>query len=339
MTVDLVLRNCKLVSPRGIVEGGVAIDGGVIIAVAKEPHLPRADKVIDAAGRPVLPDPLDGHCHTTSPPDTPTSATKAAARGGFTTVLDMPGYETPTFSPAEYGEKRKLFEGECYVDYTIHGACAAGYPAGSLAGMWGMGATGVKFFVSDPGPGWPQTFDGDILAGFRELAEVGGLAMIHAENDAIIKDSRRRLKTEGRRDYAAHLEERPRIAEEEAGRRIIRYLEDTGCRGLIVHTSVPDTVHEARAARARGVEVYVETCPQYLYLTEDDVRRRGPWVKFAPPARSRETVEEMRRLLSAGGSTPQPRTTRPTHGRRSWSATGTCWRRPTGYPASKRSCL
>lgn len=300
MTVDLVVKNAKIVTPRGITEGGIIINEGVITGITKDPHLPGADKVVDAAGNPVLPGLLDGHCHCTSPPDNPESSSQAGAKGGFTTLLDMPGYEVPTFSVEEYLLKKRSFSGSCYLDYTLHGAAASGYPEGSLSEMWCSGATGLKFFISDPGPGWPQTFDGEILHGFKELAKVDGLALIHAENYHIIRDNRKRLKEAGRKDFAAILEERPVIAEAEAGRRVIQYLEETDCRGLIVHTSVPDTVYEAAEARLRGVRVNVETCPQYLYITEDDVRVKGPWVKFAPPARSRETVLKMRKLLNQG---------------------------------------
>ena len=300
MTVDLVIKNAKLVTPRGIIEGGLIINDGIIVGITKDPHLPQADRVIDVHGKPILPGPIDGHCHTTSPPDNPESSTRAGAKGGFTTLLDMPGPEIPTFNKEEYIRKKRRFSGKCYLDYTLHGAAAAGYPAGSLSDMWAQRATGIKFFVSDPGTGWPQTFDGDILNGFREIAGVNGLALIHAENDQIIRDNHRRLKAEGRKDYPAYLEERPRIAEVEAGRRVIQYLEETGCRGLIVHTSIPDTVYRAAEARTRGVKVSIETCPQYLYLTHDDVRERGPWVKFAPPARSKETVLKIRELLNGG---------------------------------------
>jgi dihydroorotase/allantoinase len=299
MKVDLVLKNCKIVSPRGILECGIAIEDGIITSIARTPHLPRADKVIDIRGKPVLPGPIDGHCHATSPPDNPISESKAAVKGGITTILDMPGYNIPTFSPIEYSRKLDRFR-ECYVDYTLHGAAAAGYPKGSLKGMWKLGATGIKFFVSDPGPGWPQTFDGDIIQGFKELASADGLALIHCENDKIIRDNMKKMKDLGRKDYAAYLDVRPRIAEIESGKRIINYLEETKCKGLIVHTSIPETVYEAKKARLRGVIVYIETCPQYLYLTDEDVKEKGPWVKFAPPARSRETVNDMRRLLGSG---------------------------------------
>jgi len=298
MTVDLVVKNAKLVTPRGIVEGGLIINDGKIVGITRDPHLPQADWVIDAKGNPVLPGPIDGHCHHTSPPDTAETSSRAGAKGGFTTLLDMP--PEPTFTGEEYSLKKQSFEGNCYIDYTLHGAAASGYPAGSLADQLAQGATGIKFFVSNAGPGWPQTYDGDIINGFREIAGVNGLALIHAENDQIIRDNFKRLKDEGRKDFPAYLEVRPRIAEEEAGRRIIQYLEETGCHGLIVHTSIPDTVYRAAEARIRGVKVNIETCPQYLYLTTDDVKEKGPWAKFAPPARSKETVLKIRTLLNNG---------------------------------------
>lgn len=300
MTVDLVIKNTKLITPRGIIDSGLIINDGLIIGITKDPHLPKSNRIINAHGKPVIPGLLDGHCHCTSPPDNPESSTLAGAKNGFTTLLDMPGYQIPTFNKEEYLLKKQQFSGNCYLDYTLHGAAASGYPESSLSDMWSMGATGIKFFVSDPGPGWPQTFDGEILRGFNELAGVDGLALIHAENDQIIRDNHKRLKEEGRKDFAAYLEERPRIAEVESGARVIQYLEETGCRGLIVHTSIPNTVYKAAEAKIRGIKVRVETCPQYLYITDKDVKEKGPWVKFAPPARSKETVMKMRELLNKG---------------------------------------
>ncbi|MGD2201262.1 MAG: amidohydrolase family protein [Candidatus Bathyarchaeota archaeon] len=298
--VDLVVKNSRLVTSQGVLEGGVAIDEGVIVTLAKDPHLPVGDRVIDAGGNVVLPGVLDGHSHTTLPPEDSASGTRAAAKGGITTLLEMPGTQIGCFNPGEFKEKRDLYEATSYIDFCIHAGCASGYPGGTLTEMWGMGATGVKFFVSNAGPDWPQTYDGEIIQCFKELARIRGLALIHAENDQILVDNKKMLEAGGRRDYGAHLEWRPPIAEAECGERIIRYLGATGCRGLIVHTSLPKTVLNALEARRRGVEVHVETCPQYLYLTEEDVREKGPWAKFAPPARGKETVAEMWGLLEAG---------------------------------------
>ena len=163
MTVDLIIKNGKLVSPRNVVEGGVAIDGGIIVAIAKTPNLPDADRVIDARGKVVLPGVLDGHTHTALPPEDSRTGTRAAVRGGVTTILEMPGTQMGCFNPKEFEKKRILYEATSHVDFCLHAGCASGYPEGNLTGMWGMGATGVKFFVSSAGPNWPQTFDGEIL--------------------------------------------------------------------------------------------------------------------------------------------------------------------------------
>ena len=295
----MVVKNAKLVSPRGIYEAGVAVKDGRIVTVARDIHLPDADNVIDAKGRYVLPGLLDGHAHTFLPPETTASGMKAAAKGGITTMLEMPGTQFGCFTADEYNLKRETMEKSSFVDFCIHAGCASGYP-GELTKMHKLGSTGSKFFISSAGPKWPQTFDGEVIERFKEIASYGGLALIHAENDSILRDNEKRLKSEGRKDFGAHLEWRPRIAEVEAGKRMIDYLEMTGCRGLIVHTAVPETVWYSAEAHMRGVESYVETCTQYLYLTEDDVKKNGPWNKFAPPPRTKADKAELRRLLQEG---------------------------------------
>ena len=300
MAADLVVKNSRLVSPSGILDAGVAVKDGVVVAVARDLHLPKADKVIDAKGNYLLPGLLDGHAHTFLPPETAETGMKAAAKGGVTTMLEMPGTQMGCFDIEQYREKKAIMEKVAYVDFCIHAGCAAGYPDGTLTEMWEAGATGAKFFISSAGPKWPQTFDGYVIDRFKELAMCGGLALIHAENDNILRDNLKKLREDGRRDYAAHLECRPRVAEVEAGRRMIDYLKMTGCRGLIVHTSVPETVWYSAEARMDGAETYVETCPQYLYLTEDNVKEKGPWQKFAPPPRTKADKAELRRLLQMG---------------------------------------
>jgi dihydroorotase (multifunctional complex type) len=299
MTVDLVIKNARLVSPRGITEAGVAVKEGKVVTIARDIHLPEGDRVIDVNGKYVLPGVLDGHAHTFLPPETPSTGMKAAAKGGVTTMLEMPGTQFGCFTAEDFKLKRKTMEGSSYVDFCIHAGCASGYP-GELTKMHELGSTGSKFFISSAGPKWPQTFDGEIIERFKEIADYGGLALIHAENDAILRDNLERLNMEGRKDYAAHLEWRPRLAEVEAGKRIIDYLEVTGCKGMIVHTSVPETVWYSAESRIRGANTYVETCTQYLYMTEDDVKVNGPWNKFAPPPRTKEDKMELRRLLQEG---------------------------------------
>jgi len=299
MNVDLVVRNAKLVSPRGIIEAGVAVKDGKITAIARDIHLPDGDRVIDARGQYILPGLLDGHTHTFLPPESPSTGMKAAAKGGLTTMLEMPGTQFGCFNINDFRLKRETMEAGAYIDFCIHAGCASGYP-GELTNMWAAGATGAKFFISSAGPKWPQTFDGEVIERFKEIALFGGLALIHAENDSILRDNLKRLRADGRKDYAAHIEWRPKISEMEAGKRMIDYLEATGCRGMIVHTGAPETAWYAAEARMRGVEAYIETCTQYLYLTEDDVKMNGPWNKFAPPPRSKSDMAEIRRMLQDG---------------------------------------
>jgi dihydroorotase-like cyclic amidohydrolase len=152
VTVDLVVRDGKLATPRGVLEGGVAIDGGVIVAVAKTPNLPDADRTIDAGGMVILPGVLDGHTHTALPPEDSITGTRAAVRGGITTIFEMPGTQLGCFDPDEFRWKRDLYESTSHLDFCLHAGCASGYPNGNLTRMWDMGATGIKFFVSSAGP-------------------------------------------------------------------------------------------------------------------------------------------------------------------------------------------
>jgi dihydroorotase-like cyclic amidohydrolase len=168
--VDLVVQNGKIVSPRGILQGGIAIDYGKIVAIGKEPNLPSADRVLDARGLIILPGLLDGHSHTSLPPENSSSGTKAAAKGGITTILEMPGTQMGCFNPKQFIVKRDLYESTSHVDFCLHAGCASGYPSGNLTDMWKLGVTGVKFFVSNAGPNWPQTYDGEIIDRFHELA-------------------------------------------------------------------------------------------------------------------------------------------------------------------------
>lgn len=104
-SADLVVKNAKLVSPRGIIEAGIAIRNEVVTSVAKDPHLPAGERVIDAGGKFVLSGVIDGHAHTFLPPETSESGTMAAAVGGITMMLEMPGTQWDA-SPSRSSRKR-----------------------------------------------------------------------------------------------------------------------------------------------------------------------------------------------------------------------------------------
>jgi len=119
LAADLVVKNSRLVSPSGILDAGVAVKDGVVVAVARDLHLPKADKVIDAKGNYVLPGLLDGHAHTFLPPETAETGMKAAAKGGVTTMLEMPGTQMGCFDIEQYREKKAIMEKAAYVDFCV----------------------------------------------------------------------------------------------------------------------------------------------------------------------------------------------------------------------------
>jgi dihydroorotase-like cyclic amidohydrolase len=110
MSVDIVVKNAKLVSPRMITEAGVAANKGKIISISRDNNLPKGNVTIDAEGKYVLPGILDGHAHTFLPPETPASGMKAAAKGGITTMLEMPGTQFGCFNLEEFKLKRKTMK-------------------------------------------------------------------------------------------------------------------------------------------------------------------------------------------------------------------------------------
>jgi dihydroorotase (multifunctional complex type) len=300
MTVDLVILDGKLVTPSGILNCGIAIDEGKVVMISRDIFLPKADKVVNAKGKYVFPGFIDGHVHTCLPPETPESGTKAAVKGGLTHIFEMPGTQKGCFNLKEFNEKVNIFEKNSYIDFSIHAGCASGYPKGTIANMWNAGATGIKFFMASAGPKWPQTFDGEIFDRFKEISELEGIALLHSENDSILNYNLKKLRRRGRKDFNSHLEWRPPISEIECCRRMITFSENTDCRILLVHTSLPEVVYDARIAQEKGTNVSVETCPQYLYLSEDDVRKMGPYAKCAPPLRNKVKMKELRMLLNAG---------------------------------------
>ncbi|MEM3703264.1 MAG: dihydroorotase [Candidatus Bathyarchaeia archaeon] len=310
--VDSKIINCKLYFESEIFDQGVgvAISGGKVAAIGKESNLPDADRIIDAHGWLVLPGPIDAHVHMGDPWEAPdkalamrredfASGTMAAAAGGITTIIDMPDNMPLVVSSAVFREKVVYCSKKAYIDFGLHGGFVPGMDyAKEIPSLWMEGAAGLKTFMCYSIDEWPAIKDGELLEALNIVSQINALAMIHAENDDILSHNKKRLLEKGRKDYSAHIEWRPPIAEIEAGRRVIFYLKSTGARGIIVHTSVPETVEEI--GHLSNGRISVETCPHYLYLTDEDVRRKGPWLKCAPPLREKWRVSELRRMFANG---------------------------------------
>lgn len=305
------MRFDSLVVGGRVVAGGQALEvalglAGGRVAAWLAPEAARAaaaDEVLDAAGCWVLPGAVDAHVHLNDPGYTAGedfhTGTRAAAAGGVTTVLEMPLTDPLTADPESFALKRAEAASKAVVDYALW-AAAVPHNLDRLAELFALGAVGFKAFMADS-PEIPRLDDPELCRAMAVCARLGAVLGVHAENNALINAEVARLQAEGRRDPAAHAESRPPHGEADAVGRVATFARATGCRVHVVHVSVPEAVMAARAGRAAGAAVTVETCPQYLTLTVDDLVRRGPYAKCNPPLRPRTAVEALWREVAGGG--------------------------------------
>lgn len=285
MPVDLVVRGGTLAddatTPRDI-----AIDDGRIVAVG--PDLPAGRDEIGARGMLVLPAVVDIHLHFNEPGRTEwegaATGSRALAAGGGATFVDMPLNSTPcTITPLEFDRKRAALEASSIADFGLWGGLVPG-AVPQMAAMVERGVVGFKAFMCDSGlPEFPYADDETLEAGMAEAARLGSLVAVHAESHEMTM----RLAAQARsHDAAAFLASRPVEAELEAIARATAIAGRTRARLHVVHVSSGRGVALAAEARARGVDVSIETCPHYLAFTEDDVERLGALAKCAPPLRT-----------------------------------------------------
>jgi len=267
------------------VRADVLIDGETIIAIgAPGTHLwaDDADTVIDATDKYVVPGGIDPHTHMELPfggtyaSDTFESGTRAAAWGGTTTIID--------FAVQVKGES--LIDGfdtwmakakdNCAIDYGFH-MIAGDINEQSLSDMDVLidrGCTSFKLFMAYPGVFYSD--DGDILRAMQKAASNGSMIMMHAENGMAIDVLREQALERGETDPVYHSLTRPSITESEATHRAIVLSELAGAHLYVVHMSAKEALDEIAEARDRGLPVFAETCPQYLFLTvEEHVASEG----------------------------------------------------------------
>lgn len=286
-SVDLIIRGASIVSPDRIVQASVAIAGEHIVAVGHDDLMPPARETMDATGLHLLPGAIDSHVHFRDPgyphKETWKSGSAAAACGGVTTVFEMPNTNPPT-GTIEALRIKQAAAASSYVDYGIHGLLGD-ESVHLLEDLLEAGVTSFKAFVGNTFGNLPAPTDGALLEGFEKLAPLGIRTVVHAENASIMARREAALKASGRNDALAHLAVRPAVCEIEAIGRVLTLAEWTGARVHIAHHSAADSLYLIRAAKSRGVDVTVETCPQYLMLNTDHMRVLGGILRLNPPIR------------------------------------------------------
>jgi allantoinase len=303
----VIVRGGSVVTPDGVIAADVAVEDGRIAEIAPEiaRDLPGNGEEIDARGLTVLPGLIDVHVHFNEPGraewEGAATGSRALAAGGGTTFFDMPLNSSPcTVGPREFDEKREALEATSVADFGLWGSLVPGN-RGLMADLAARGAVGFKAFMADSGlPEFPRADDLTLYEGMCEAARLGLPVAVHAESHELVNGLTRRAVEAGRHSIRDYLDSRPVMAEVEAIRRAALFADEAGARLHIVHISSGRGVAAALEARARGVDISIETCAHYLYFTEEDMLRMGAAAKCAPPLRDASERKTLWRSVLRG---------------------------------------
>ncbi|MSX55734.1 MAG: amidohydrolase family protein, partial [Actinobacteria bacterium] len=275
-----LIKNGKVISTTGVIAQDVLLDGETIRALGAPGYFTEEgiDRVIDAAGKYVIPGGIDVHTHMELPfggtfaSDTFETGSRAAAWGGTTTIIDMAVQRTGENVHEGLAAWHKKADGECAIDYAFH-QIIGGVDDESLKSMKYLvdneGISSFKLFMAYPGVFYSD--DGQILKAMQTAADCGAMIMMHAENGMAIDVLVQQALARGETDPKFHSYTRPSPLEAEATHRAIILSQIAGNVPLyIVHMSAGDALNEVAAARHNGRNVFAETCPQYLYLTVEE---------------------------------------------------------------------
>ena len=292
---DLVVRNALLVTAGDQQRCDIGVRAGRVAALGE--NLARGARELDAAGRFVLPGGVDGHCHLDQPMPEPMrmaddfeTGTRSAACGGTTTVIPFAAQAKGHSLAAAVEDYHRRAANRACIDYAFHLIVSDPTPAvlrDELPQLIREGCTSFKIYM---------TYD-DLKLSDRQILEVfdvarreGAMVMVHAENSDAIAWLTERLTAAGRTAPRYHAAARPMPVEREATHRAITFSELVDVPILIVHVSGSEAVEQIRWAQGRGINIYAETCPQYLFLTAESLGLegyQGAKCVCSPPPRDR----------------------------------------------------
>jgi dihydropyrimidinase len=304
---DMIVKGGALVDTTNVVQGDLCIRDGKVQAVVRDAAPEQATTVVDARGCYVLPGMLDAHVHPIYA-DSMETLSLSAAHGGITTLVHFIG--SGNF-PA-WGAKREWsladsidhFRGEgeatSYLDFAFHAAIAQAddhrktIPAGVAKGV-----TSFKMFLAYKSRGMMLS-DDQMMDAMETMRDTGALAMVHAESGCAIDHLEQKLIAAGKTTAEHYLPSRPNTLEEEATFRATAFARVARCPLYIVHMSCREAIAVTTQAKGAGQAVFSETCPHYLVLTDEDVKRHGANFKIGPPLRTREDVDALWTAIREG---------------------------------------
>lgn len=306
-SIDLVIHDGRVVTPDGIVEGDVAIANGEIVSVGTP--VTDAGERLSAKGKWVMPGGVDPHAHIEQMSgmgqwnaDTFETATRSAAMGGTTSVISFAAQasgQSLAETVADYAARARR---GAMIDYAFHMTVTdTGVPhlETDLASLITEGHRSIKVFTTYN----IQLPDSDILKVFAQARKSGALVCVHAENDAIISYAKSALIAAGHTAPRDHAKSHPRMAEIEAVERMCRFAEYLDQPVMLFHISTAEGAAAVKAAQDRGAPVWAETCPHYLFMTEDVLDRPGlegaKWM-CSPPQRLQQDQDALWDALLGG---------------------------------------
>jgi len=290
--VDLVVRTGRVVTPQGVVSGDIAVSGGKIVSVGKPAS---AKQVIDARGHWVMPGGVDVHAHIEQlsgmgvmNADTFETATRSAAMGGTTSVISFAAQakgEPLAQTVSAYAARARR---GAMIDHAFHITVTDPGVAGfedDLATLIRAGHRSIKVFTTYN----IKLDDAQILSIMAQARAHGALVCVHAETDAILNHAKAQLIAAGQTEPWHHAASHPRLAEIDAVERMCRFAAYLDQSVMLFHISTAEGVKTVRQARAQGAPVWAETCPHYLFMTEDVLHKPGlegaKWM-CSPPQRT-----------------------------------------------------
>jgi allantoinase len=302
---DLVVRSRRVVTPEALGPAAILIRGGVVGGVTGFDAVPTGCAIFDAGEHVVMPGLVDTHVHINEPGRTEwegfTSATRAAAAGGVTTLVDMPlNSIPPTTTVSGLQAKLAAATGKLWVDVGFWGGVVPGNTA-EIRPLWDAGVSGFKCFLVPSGvEEFPAVKRSDLREALPELVALGAVLLVHSELPEPIEKAEEAARSAKPERYATWLASRPIEAETEAIALLVRLSRELGARIHVVHLSSGEGAALVREAKAEGLAVTAETCPHYLTFSAEEVTSGATELKCAPPVRERENREELWAALREG---------------------------------------
>jgi allantoinase len=305
-STELVIRGRRVVTGDSVGPASLHITRGYISSISIFEDVPSGCELIEAdPDSVVMPGLVDTHVHVNEPGRADwegfETATRAAAAGGVTTIVDMPLNSIPATTTLDSLQaKLEAASGQLHVDVGFWGGVVPGN-TGELARMWDGGVVGFKCFLIHSGVDeFPNVTETDLRGAMPELARLGATLIVHAEVPGPVDAACCQAGSDSSGSYETFLRSRPREAENEAVALMIGLSRETGCRIHIVHHSSADALPLLRRAKSFDLPLTVETCPHYLHFAAEEIADGATEFKCCPPIRERENRERLWEALRDG---------------------------------------